>query len=142
MSRLANAGGGLSQAQLPAALAAAGVMVLQSKTAAAGTALINGLQAILQWQAPNDGQLHVAAFAFAINVTALQTGGAVTVAWTSQGQAHSFQPAAGGLAVGSYYTNAGATSLLTVDPNTVVSISQSSAQTAGAAAVAAAIFGL
>lgn len=116
-----------------------GGLPVVAKTTPNGTALVNGTPTILSWTAPNDGQLHVATYAFAIDVTVLQTGGAVTVNWTSQGVAHNFQPAAGGLAVGAYYTNAGATSQFTVDPGTTVSIVQSSAQTAGAATVAAAI---
>ena len=125
--------GGASATGLPATTP---VMALQAATVPAGVAMVNGAQTFATWNAPNDGKLHNFTVAGFVNTTVLEVGGGVNVNWTSNGQAQTFNVAAGGAAVGL------ALIFLTTrscDPGTVVTVTQAAALTGGAAVVAAAI---
>lgn len=106
---------------------------LVATTGAAGAALANGTPAILTWTAPNDGQLHRIQLISNGYVTAAMTGGAVTLNTVlPNGQAGNPVIYAGGTA------NPGplASSVLRlVEPGSTVTLTQSSALTAGAATV-------
>lgn len=102
---------------------------IAGKTPQAGVALINGVQTFVTVNVPNDGQPHLFGFGGYINVTGIQTGGALNINWTSGGQAQSFNIFAGGSAIGVFLL------FLTfrhADPGTTITMTQT-AQTAGAA---------
>jgi hypothetical protein len=107
------------------------------RTPAAGFALQNGTPTILSFTTPNDGQAHGYSVATTLNVTVAETGGAVQLTWTSQGVAFAATVYAGGSGTGTNNVN----SACVADPNTVVTLKQSTALTAGTASVAAAISG-
>jgi hypothetical protein len=112
---------------------------LQAATPAAGFALQNGTPAITSWQVPNDGQEHRVTVFASLDVTSLQTGGAVTVTITDPGGTvgtHTLY--AGGVAPGSV---APGVFVMIVKAGTTVSLAQSTAQTAGAAVLYAEIWG-
>lgn len=119
---------------------------LEASTPAAGTALINGTQTILSWTAPNDGQKHFASVTFASIVTSAMTGGACQLNWTFNGENFNLVIGSSGLGVGNYYWNvtADVNALLPlfVDAGSTVTVTQTSALTAGACHLFAGIWGM
>jgi hypothetical protein len=116
-------------------------MYLQATTGTAGYALVNGTGTILTWTAPNDGQLHRFTVFAAMNVTSGQTGGNVDLNFTlpdSSGP-YAWGLFSGGQGTGFNYSQGG--HLVVVKANTAVTVTQSSAQTAGAALMWAEIWG-
>jgi hypothetical protein len=113
-------------------LASAGYLGLAVPAAAGGYALVNGTGAVASWQAPNDGLAHRVEIFANKSITATETGGAVQVAWTQpNGTARTALLFPGGQAAGAQVpTNAGDCSLV-IQANSTVTISQSSALTAG-----------
>jgi hypothetical protein len=107
------------------------------RTAPAGFSLVNGTPNILSFTTPNDGNVHSYFVSTTLNVTVAETGGAVQVTWTSGGVAYVATYYAGGSGIG---TN-NVSGQVVADPNTVVTLKQSSALSAGTASVNAAISG-
>jgi len=115
---------------------------LVGDTGAAGFTLINGTATILQWNVPNDGFQHVVIFGAVLNVTSLQTGGAVAFNTTlPNGTANNNTAMAGGLAAGVQKASAISNGVFPVQGGSTVTITQSSAQTAGASVLFAQIWG-
>ena len=115
-------------------------ITLLASTGTAGYPLINGTGTIVSWPAPNDGALHRVMVFSNIEVAGSQTDGAISVGFTDAGgNAHSFNLYAGGLASGGHAP--GNSYQLTVEANTTLSITQSSAQTGGSATVWAELWG-
>ena len=120
-------------------------LAVQAATALAGVALVNGTPAIISWTAPNDGKLHRFMIFASMDVTVLQVGGAVGVAFTTPDQgtlANNAFPGlfTGGQGVGNNYAQAyGVTSL--VKPGSTVIVGHTSALTSGAAVMWAEIWG-
>jgi hypothetical protein len=110
----------------------AGALGLAVPTTAAGYTLVNGTGAVASWQAPNDGLAHRVEIFANKSITATETGGAVQVAWTQpNGTARTALLFPGSQAAGAQVpTNAGDCSLV-IQANSTVTISQSSALTAG-----------
>lgn len=104
------------------------------KTGAAGIALVNGTPTIMTWTAPNDGQMHAVMFIGAKVVASQETGGAVTLNFTVDGNAETANVFGGGAAaqVQPMAINAATIGIRPVDPNTTVTLTQSSALTGGA----------
>lgn len=98
-------------------------------TTSAGIALVNGPQTFLSITTPNDGKMHAVVFNGVLIVTSNQTGGGVQANYTQAGVAQNSQAFAGN-AVGTYNLN---NVLVTVDPNTTVSLTQWQNLTGGAA---------
>jgi hypothetical protein len=123
---------------------AAAQLGVVAKTPAAGTALVNGTPTILSWTAPNDGQLHYFSLALCLNRTLATTGGAVGLTFTVAGSAKAAALFNGTAGAGVDYSgDSPAFNLpLPCDPGTTVSIVQTSALTAGAAAFVGAILGV
>ena len=116
----------------PSAGAASPQPQLAYQSPLAGTALVNGTPVIATWTAPNDGKIHRVWNAAEMTVTGAMTGGALTLqGFAPDGTEFFWQLFPGGSAVG-YVFNDTAQSRL-VQPGTVVTISQSTALTAGAA---------
>ena len=116
---------------LPAAPAG---IPITAETSATGVALINGTQTILAVTVPNDGKLHFLDLRAYKDVTATLTGGQLTIT-------HS-QPATPSLTTNTPSTTVavhGFSVAMLVLPNTTVTLTQSSAMTAGAAKIYAKI---
>ena len=116
-----------------------GVLAKQADTGDAGVALVNGTPVIITWTAPNDGNLHAFTVIGGTHVTLAETGGAIHAAWTTpDGAAASAGTDPGGRAAGGQ----GWTSVSgTTGPGETLTVSQSSALTAGAATAWAQIYG-
>jgi len=116
------------------------VLALQAATPAAGFALQNGTPTILTWTAPNDGNLHRFAIYGNTVITSTETGGAIHITWTppTAGSSTSAGTDSGGTAAGikNWTVVTGI-----VAAGTTVTLSQSSALTAGAATAFAEIWG-
>lgn len=133
--------GGTGAATAAAGLAALGGLVDQASTPVAGTALINGTGAIITWTAPNDGKLHRALVLGLINVVTAETGGLVSITYTTaSGNPFTLQMFPPNIATLGDTTFSGV--MITVRANTTVSVTQGSALTAGAANVWAEIWAL
>lgn len=115
-------------------------MVEQAITSDAGIGLINGTQTLLSWTTPNDGLLHSFVVAAILFVASNQTGGVIQIQCTTGGQAVGVTIFAGGLASPTHGPSAPTT--LTCDPNTTVTVKQTTAQTAGSSFFYGSIFGL
>lgn len=97
-----------------------------------GFPLQNATPTILTWTAPNDGNLHRVIVVGELVVTSIQTGGAVSLNFTDPGGTARIRTVwAGGLAAG--YNNVPVGLQQVVEPGSTVTITQSSAQTVGAA---------
>ena|SRR5215472_95885 len=124
------------------AAGAASDLALLSKVAGtpnAGFALQNATPTIISWSVPNDGNQHRFVIVATINVTLAETGGTVTGNFTIAGIATTPQLTAGGSAAGIVNPNYRGG---ICDPNTTVSVVQSTALTAGAAVIFVEIWAL
>jgi hypothetical protein len=111
--------------------AVAPIMGLLATTGEAGFALQNATPTILTWTAPSDGQLHRVFVIGNAHVTSAETGGGVQLSFNlPDGLAATSQILNSGLAAGNQNGNF---QTKTVGPGSTVSVSQSSALTAGAA---------
>lgn len=111
---------------------------LVAATPVAGFALQNGTPNILTWNVPNDGQLHFLFCPVNLEVITLETGGAVTLAFTlPDGSPFTSSVFGGGAAAGF----SGSTNTRFVQAGSVVTLSQTSALTAGSAKVWAEMWG-
>lgn len=114
-------------------------LALQAATPAAGFALQNATPTVLSWTAPADGLLHRVAVFAALDVTVATTGGALFVGYHDPaGTFTEHQLYAAAQAVGS---PAPASYNIMVQAGQSVQILQTSAMTAGAAALWAEIWG-
>jgi predicted RecA/RadA family phage recombinase len=124
---------------------AAQLLVPQAATPLAGVALVNGTPTILSWTAPNDGKPHYFQVIASMDVSVLQVGGAVGVAFTTPDQGSNANNAFPGLftgaqAAGFNYNQVYSLSGV-VKPGSTVSVMQTSALTSGAAVMWATILG-
>jgi hypothetical protein len=108
-------------------------------TGPAGFALQNGTPAIpVSWTAPNDGQVHRATIICGLHITSPETGGAVQANTTlPDGTAANPQLFAGGGAAGVFAVSADRL----VQAGSTVTLTQTSALSAGAALLWAQIWG-
>lgn len=113
---------------------------LLAATPAAGYALVNGTGPVLSWTAPGDGKLHRFVIFADLYVTSAQTGGEIEFTYTL--------PNGINVTVELFSPNQGAgnvlpdnASLFVMGAGGTVTISQTSALTAGAAAMWAEIWG-
>ena len=112
--------------------------VITAETSATGEALINGTQSILTVTVPNDGKVHTLLYWMARDVTVAVTGGAVQVKWTAP--TRTVTTTSTQTAVGVYYVPGSLTGLeMALKPGTAVTLTQTTAMTAGAAKVYAKI---
>ena len=111
-------------------VAPSGLAETVAATPAAGSALTSGTPTFLTWTAPNDGNLHQVNLIYSLQVTSLETGGAITMSITAPGGG-TLTPSvnAGGSAAGNFANNI----QRLVAPNTTVTVAQTSALTGGAA---------
>ena len=117
---------------------------LQESTGLAGFALINGTPTIISWSVPNDGQMHRYEIFMIIKVASSETGGQVNLNFTApDGTPQSIEAFAGGLpGPGIHFpVNSNGTGAVVVAPGTIVSITEQTALTAGAAVLYAEIWG-
>lgn len=113
---------------------------IMASTGLAGFALVNGTPTIISWSVPNDGLMHRAIVFGTMQVTVAETGGTIQQTYTDPGGTAIFtQVIAGGLAIGAAQLTA---KLVTVQANSLVTVKQSAALTAGAATLWAEIWGL
>lgn len=113
---------------------AGGPMQLLASTDVQGFAKQNATPNILQWTAPNDGQAHRIMANVAEIVTALETGGQVSVTTTPPGPgaaAVTTAIIAAGAGAGTNYGNLSNRSVFPVAPGSTVTIQQTTALTAG-----------
>jgi hypothetical protein len=112
---------------------------LLASTGPVGFVLQNATPTILTWQVPNDGNLHRVFFIGSIDVTSAETGGAISGNVTPPGGGSAAQPQilAAGQAGGNHVGSAAAI----VGPGTTVTVSQTSALSAGAAVAWVEIWG-
>lgn len=116
--------------------------IVTAETSATGVALINGTQTILTVTVPNDGKVHaILSVALVKDVTAVLTGGTVSITWTTAaGTAQTITCPTGTASVGVDVRSAIHTSLhVSLKPGTTVTVTQTTAMTAGAAVVYAKI---
>lgn len=116
---------------------------LVASTGLNGANLQNGTPTLLQWTAPNDGQLHRFMVVGQLHVTSAETGGQVSVQYFAPfpgATAHTSQLFAAGLGTDTGGQLLGFVPAITVAPGSVVSILQVSALTAGAAVLWAEIW--
>jgi hypothetical protein len=108
------------------------LLTLQATTGPAGVALQNGTPNILQWTAPNDGQLHRVLALSSIDVTVATTGGQVWLNGTMpDGTGCSAEVDIGSHASTGY--SGPVFKQFLVKPGTTVSLQQTTAVTVGAA---------
>lgn len=132
--------GGTGSTTAAAGITALGGMSTLATTGLGGFALQNATPTILTWNVPNDGAMHQFWISESTVVTVAQTGGILTLAWTSpDGGARTVQVDAGSHGTG--LANTSFTGRVCA-PNTTVTLSQTSAQTAGTATAYATIVGL
>lgn len=115
---------------LPAPAPPAYPVELVATTGPSGVALQNGTPTFLTWTAPSDGQMHRVIVLAAIEVTALETGGAVGLGWTAPGGqtvAAAAQLFAAGLSAGPTQTF----QLRAIESGSSVTVAQTTALTAG-----------
>lgn len=113
---------------------ASGGLLRQAATPQAGFALQNATPALFTWNVPSDGQLHRFMLLGELLVTVAQTGGAVVLGYTDpSGGAQTSTVFGGGLGVGAQPVQLGEPITRICRPGSTVTVSQSSAQTAGAA---------
>lgn len=135
------AGGALTGTYPNPTLGPLAAMGQQASTGPAGFALVNSTPSILVWTPPNDGQLHRVIAIVNIEVTSAETGGAITMLFKDPaGNSHNFSVFAGGLGLGGFPPSAGS-QLFTIQAGQPVTLSQSSALSAGAATVWAEFWG-
>lgn len=105
-----------------------------------GYTLINGTGPILTWQTPNDGLMHVCQIMGMIRVTSAETGGQIQSNGTSPDGSPfvQFTSDAGGHPIGHFEMSA---MYIALAPNTLYTMAQSTALTAGAAVCWAQIWG-
>jgi|SRR5215469_4601649 len=117
-------------------------MQIQATTGVTGFALQNATPTVLTWAVPNDGNLHRVMIIGAVVVTSNQTGGNINSSWTPpSGSAHNANIFTGGQTTGTYGLNSVTSQFATIGPNTTVTVTQSSAQSAGAATLWCEIWG-
>lgn len=68
---------------MPVILSAVGVLAKQAATPTTGYTLVNGTGNVITWTAPNDGQQHRFQITGSLNVTSLETGGEIDLAFTT-----------------------------------------------------------
>lgn len=138
--QLSVAQGGTGAGAAPAGAVNLLALARQSATPNAGVALVNGTGNILTWTAPADGNVHAALLVCSQNVTSLETGGQVTLSYTSPDgtviTGSAIYPGGGAAGVTPFST------LRLIASGSTISIVQNTALTAGAASVWAQIFGL
>lgn len=120
---------------------------LVASTPAAGVALINGVQTIITWTAPNDGKLHWVLCIGRINITSAETGGDVNITTKLGGGETDDIMWGGNLGLGYAGPSINTTpyyppNMRPMDPGSTVALEQVQALTAGAAVVYAAFFAL
>ena len=109
-----------------------------AETPATGVALIDGTQTILTATVPNDGKLHIFLASGIKDITTALTGGNITWTWhlPSGTTATVYN---GQTAVGVTHTQIGAFTSNVVTPGSTITLTQTTAMTAGAAKVYAKI---
>ena len=106
-----------------------------AKTSATGVALINGTQTILSATVPNDGKSHIVQVQSIKHVTAALTGGNITATWTVPDGTVKSLTTSGTSAIAYGLSLFQQTTINVAKPGSSVSLTQSSAMTAGAATV-------
>lgn len=123
----------------PVVAGAGGGATIVATTGPGGFALQNATPIILQWTAPNDGQLHPGFVSGGLVVTAAETGGAVVVT-IGVGSVNVYQ---GGLGIGTRGMSDQSDGLqFMLLPGGTITISQQTALTAGAATVYVSVIAL
>jgi hypothetical protein len=97
---------------------------------------------ILTWTPPNDGNQHRFTLFTDLSVTTANTGGQISVNFTDPGGTARTQPIYGGSYSTGYHLPKSGTATFACQANQAVTLTQSSAQTAGAATLWADIVGL
>lgn len=117
------------------------MLQLQASTGAGGFALQNGTPNIVSWTAPNDGALHRFVIFLYMFVTSATTGGAISIVFTDPGgNAQSPVILSATQGGGAHGTTSQGFEVIFAKAGTTVTISESSAMTAGAATVWAEIW--
>jgi hypothetical protein len=119
--------------------AAVADLALQATTGPNGYTLINGTGTVLSWTAPNDGNLHRFTVFAAMLVSTVETGGFIQMNYIlPSGNAGHHTLFNQNLAVADYVP---AVFVITVQPGSIVSITQTTALSAGASQMWAEIWG-
>lgn len=116
-----------------AAAVSAATLQKQAATSLSGYTLVNGTGNIITWTAPSDGAMHRFILVGLLRVTGTETGGAISVSFTAPDGTASGpqQVSAAGQAAGLH--NFSTIFNTVVQPGSTVTVSQTSALTAGAA---------
>jgi hypothetical protein len=112
------------------ALANLGGLVKQASTGATGYSKVNGTGNIITWTAPSDGNLHRVLLMYSQHCTSAETGGAISISTsTPDGGVHTYSIEGGGAGSNSFGQGSNTTYL--VEAGSTVTVSQTSALTAG-----------
>ena len=112
--------------------------IVTAEPSATGVALINGVQTILTATVPNDGKVHQIVVTQMKDITTALTGGATAIQWDRlAGTQVALNTTATAIGIPGASTTSSPLSLAA--PGTVVTVSQTTAMTAGAAKVYAKI---
>jgi hypothetical protein len=111
----------------------------ETATAAGGFALVNGTPNVITWTAPNDGQPHLFQLTAVMHVTVAETGGEIDLAFT----APDGTVVSGVVVFASALTPGISAAFFSrlCQPGTIVTVSQATALTLGAARLDAVIWG-
>jgi hypothetical protein len=114
---------------------------LITATSLAGYALVNGTGTIISWAVPNDGKLHRFMVFASMDIATTETGGTIAVVFTSPGNSPvTYGIMSPGQAAGWNFSIASFPPTF-AKAGTTVSVSQSTALTAGSATMQAEIWG-
>lgn len=114
---------------------------LQAATPLAGYTLVNGTGTVLTWNVPNDGKLHRFTVYASQDVTVATTGGNIAVSWTMPDNTGGAWGVLPGTQASLGFNFSQTSYLVLAKPGTTVTVTQSSALTAGAAVAWAEIWG-
>lgn len=125
---------------MPAIQSAVPQLALQATTGPAGFALTAGTPAILTWNVPNDGRLHRIITFGDINVSSGTTGGVINIHVTDPGGTAGTLALDAGTHGGTGFFMSTVRTLF-VNPGSVVTVSQDSGLSGGAAVYYAELWG-
>lgn len=118
-----------------AKISSPGTGIVTAETSETGVALINGTQTIISAVVPNDGKVHSCSWRVLKTISALLTGGNVVIKWFPVPiTTRTFAMSATGVGLTAADSNTHSTSHL-LRPGTTITVTQTTAMSAGAAKV-------
>jgi trimeric autotransporter adhesin len=115
-------------------------IALLATTGINGYTLVNGTGNIITWTAPNDGNLHRVMVLASLTVTSATTGGQISISFTAPGGGVG-GPTIFNASLSAATRAPSSPTTVVIEANTTISVSQTSAMSAGAAVLWAEIWG-